>query len=532
VDGQKLYGVHAGFLRSAHLFPDRPALVVDGAALNYDELRARAFGLAATMTSRAPTDGPARTAVFAHRSATAFVGVLATLMRGHGYVPLNRTFPPQRTALMLTRSGCRTVIVDERSADELDDVLGLIDGPLLLLLAAQTQADAVAERWPVHRVVGPDDFEPPATFDPVPVDPQSLAYLLFTSGSTGVPKGVVVSHGNVRHFVDAVVERYQITEDDHLSQMFDLTFDLSAFDMFVAWERGACVCCPNQKEVFAPGRFIRDSALTVWFSVPSAAIVMKRLGMLKPDRYPGLRWSLFCGEPLPVEIARAWADAAPGSTLENLYGPTEATIACTAYRWDSATSADDADHGVVPIGSPFPGMRALVADGELRPVPDGQPGELLMAGPQVTLGYLDDPEKTAAAFVTPPGDSDVHYRTGDRVRRARAGGPLLYIGRMDNQIKVHGHRVELGEVEAVLREMSGTDAVIVVGWPATTSGASGLVAFLDASDVDVRRLREDARTRLPDYMVPAQFRILDELPTNANGKFDRRAVVDLLEAEA
>jgi amino acid adenylation domain-containing protein len=476
-------------------------------------------------------DGPVRTAVFAHRSATAFAGVLATLLRGHGYVPLNRTFPPQRTALMLNRSGCRTVIVDERSADELDPVLELVHSPLLLLLADQKQAVAAAERWSAHLVLGPDDLHAPDECDPVPVGPQSLAYLLFTSGSTGVPKGVMVTHGNVRHFVDVVVDRYGITEDDRFSQMFDLTFDLSAFDMFTAWERGACVCCPNPKEVLAPAKFIRDSKITVWFSVPSTAIVMKRLGMLKPDRYPDLRWSLFCGEPLPAEIARAWADAAPQSTVENLYGPTEATIACTVYRWDAATSPGEAAHGIVPIGWPLPGMQALVADEGLRPVHDPEPGELLMAGPQVSLGYLDDPEKTAGVFVTPPGRSDVHYRTGDRVRRATPDGPLLYIGRMDNQIKVHGHRVELGEVEAAIRDLSGTDAVIVVGWPTTASGASGLVAFLDSPGIDVGRLREHARTRLPDYMVPAQLRVLDRLPTNANGKYDRRAVLALLEAE-
>src|SRR5262249_28296333 len=150
------------------------------------------------------------------------------------------------------------------------------------------------------------------------------------------------------------------------SQMFDTTFDLSVLDMFVAWERGACVCCPSEKALLNPDAFIREKRLTVWTSVPSVAVFMKRFGALKPNRYESLRWSLFCGEPLPVEVANAWAAAAPHSTVENLYGPTELAVACAFYRWDPWSSRDESAHGIVPIGHPFPGMAAVVVDEELR----------------------------------------------------------------------------------------------------------------------------------------------------------------------
>jgi len=264
-----------------------------------------------------------------------------------------------------------------------------------------------------------------------------------------------------------MAERYGITERDRLSQMFDMTFDLSVFDMFVCWERGACLCCPSQKTLIKPSKFINDMELTSWFSVRSTAMFMKQLGLLKPGQYPSLRWSLFCGEPLPVATASAWLVAAPNSILENLYGPTELTIACTPYRWDPATSSNEAELGIVPIGYPCPRMKVMVANDNLQEVSPGAEGELLMAGPQTSLGYWKDPAKTAAAFVTPPGQSEVYYRTGDRVRRPMGEGPLVHLGRVDFQMKILGHRVELGEIEVVVREAGGLDGVVAVGWPAT-----------------------------------------------------------------
>jgi len=174
-------------------------------------------------------------------------------------------------------------------------------------------------------------------------------------------------------------------------------------------------------------------------------------------------------------------------------------------------------------------MNELIADDQFLEVPAGREGELLIAGPQVTAGYWQDPAKTAAAFVVPPGRSAVHYRTGDRVRRRQPGGPLHYVGRLDHQVKVHGHRVELGEVEAVLRQLSGADAVIALGWPRTPSGAGGVEAFVGDTTVDVAALRADMAGVLPEYMVPRQIHLVDELPLNANGKYDRNALLSVLE---
>jgi amino acid adenylation domain-containing protein len=525
-------GLHAGFLAAADARPESPALTVGGSTLTFAALRDRAAALAATADRHSPGGGPPLTAVLAHRSSTAFAGVLAALFRGHGYVPLHPDFPPERTRSMLERAGCTEIVADARSAPLLETLLAGSSRRTVVLLPDSDDAAELGESLHPHRVVGPSSMERPESWEPREPDPSGIAYLLFTSGSTGVPKGVMVMHRNAVHFVETAVDRYDIREDDRFSQTFDLTFDLSVFDMFVAWERGACVCCPSAKALIAPGRYVEEAGLTVWFSVPSLAATMTSLGLLRDGDFPALRWSLFCGEALPASVAEAWSRAAPNSTVENLYGPTEATIACTGYRWDPARSPSECELGVVPIGTPLPGTTSLVADEALVDVGPGESGELLVAGPQVTAGYLDDPERTAASFVRPPGRTAVHYRTGDRVRRPAGDEPLRYLGRLDDQIKVQGHRVELGEVEAAVRDAGGVSDVAAVGWPVTSSGFGGIVAFVAAGAVeavDLPALRSGVARRLPRYMVPREIRVVGTLPRNANGKRDRKALVRMLD---
>lgn len=521
----------AGFHASAAAHPERPALEVAGQVVSYAELHRRAASLAATLKKHQPSDEPPLTAVFAYRSITAFAGVLGSLFRGHGYVPLNRTFPPERTRLMRARSRARAIIIDSQSEQQLESVLAGCDDSLVLILPEREDVTDLKSRWPQHVILSGKDLEPANAWNPEMNPPAELAYVLFTSGSTGIPKGVMVSQKNVRHYVEWTVERYGITPEDRCSQTFDLTFDLSAHDMFTTWEQGACLCCPSQKQLIKPGAFINDSHLTIWFSVPSTAIFMRRLGMLKPDKYPGLRLSLFCGEALPVETARDWSLAAPNSVVENIYGPTELTIACTAYRWDPVRSPNESEQGTVPIGYPFKNMETLVVDEAFREVEPGADGELLMTGPQMSLGYWDDAQKTAQAFVVPPGRTSTFYRTGDRVRRPTDGQPLLYLGRVDNQIKILGHRVELGEVEAAIRQASGVDGVVAVGWPKNAGGADAIVVFLETNQQDVVLLQEKLKSRLPGYMLPREIRLMSPLPLNSNGKYDRKALINLLDAQ-
>lgn len=520
----------SGFLRSNERFKNRPALEASGQALSYEQLHGRAAVLAATIQQLDRTDSEL-VGVFAYRSPTAYAGVLGALMAGRGYVPLNLTFPVERTRSMLVRAACTAVIVDNESEAQLGQLLQGVSASLTLILPHREGVADLAGEWPQHRVLGRADLKGPAEWRMPTVGPNTIAYVLFTSGSTGTPKGVMVTRSNVRAFIDAAMARYHIQETDRLSQYFDMTFDLSAFDMFMAWEAGACLCCLTPMEAISPGAFIKRARVTVWFSVPSAATFMHRLAMLKPNQYPDLKWSLFCGEALPLEAAERWQLAAPNSTIENLYGPTELTIACTAYQFDSTKTSSESSQGIVPIGEPLPGMEMAVVNEELQEVAAGEAGELVGTGPQLSAGYLNDPDKTRASFVSIPGRPGTYYRTGDRVVRPRAAEPLKYLGRIDNQMKVNGFRVEPGEIEAALRRESGAPFAVAVGWPLTPSGAGGVVAFLEATKVDVETLAAKMRTQLPPYMVPRDYRVLPQLPRNANGKVDRKALIAILEED-
>ena len=521
----------SGFVSSADRFADRPALHAGGESLSYAELLDRSAAIAAAVQRDAPGGEPALVGVLAHRTVPQFSGVLGTHMAGHAYVPLNTTFPPERTRLMLERSEARALVADATGAEQLPAVLDGIAPGMLVIAPDHPDPAGLAARLPGHRVLGAPDLPDPDRWSVPAIEPRGLAYVMFTSGSTGTPKGVMISHAGGRHYVDRMVERYGLTEQDRCSQMFEPTFDVSVFDMFCAWQAGACVCCPDRRTLLKPGAWIRDAGLTLWFSAPSLGVIMRRLGQLKPGSFPGLRWSLFAGEALPVELAQAWQEAAPQSIVENLYGPTEATVVCVLHRFDPARG-DDGEQGTVPIGRPVPGMAALIAGEDLREVAPGDTGELLIAGPQVALGYWRDPQRTAEAFVTPPGRDAVHYRTGDRVRRPLdPDGPIPYLGRADQQVKVHGVRIELGEVEAAIRRESGSQSVACVGWPKTATGYDGIEAFVGGNGVDSDHLRSRLRESLPRHMVPRRVHVLDELPLNANGKVDRRALIATLDGE-
>jgi amino acid adenylation domain-containing protein len=522
--------LHSGFLESARAMTDRPALHVGGQTLRYAELLEQAQEMAATIQRRRAGDAPPLTAVFADRSAFGFSGIIGALLAGNGYVPLNPNFPVARTRRMLQRAGCASLIVDSTAMSQIDDVLSGVSSTLLILLPEHADAAALSSRWPQHSFVAAADRERAASWSDRQGTDDAVAYLLFTSGSTGEPKGVPVTHRNATHLVRTLVDRYGIEPDDRFSQMFDTTFDLSVFDMFVAWQRGACVYCPSRATLLNPDRFIREHALTVWFSVPSVGLLMQRFGVLKPDRYPSLRWSLFCGEPLPVTLAEAWASAASASTLENLYGPTELTVACTAYRWDPVRSPAESYDGIVPIGVPTKGMEARVVDDHLAEVGPGEIGELLMAGPQRATGYWEDAAATARAFVRLAADGRVYYRTGDRVRRFSGDGALTYVGRRDHQIKVLGYRVELGEVEAALRQEPGVHAAVAVGWPLTSTGHGGVAAFVMGAGLDPAAIRSSIRMKLHGPAIPQTIHVLPEFPHNASGKIDRQALLRLLSA--
>jgi amino acid adenylation domain-containing protein len=520
--------IFCGFADSVARFGELPALVVNGERLSYRQLSQKVVALASVIDS--VEDSHPLVGLLAHRSVSAYAGVLGILGAGKGYVPLNPKFPPERTRSMLLLSGCRTLVVGRECVSQLAKLLPLLEQSLTIILPDVSDPASFCSELSNHRWFFAGDISeaPPRSFR-TDVEADAIAYLMFTSGSTGVPKGVPIRHGNVRSYVQYVCDRYQVTEQDRFSQEFDLTFDLSVHDMFVCWERGACLFCVPEPSVMAPAKFIRDHQLTMWFSVPSVIALLSRVRLLAAKCFPSLRCSLFCGEPLSAASARLWSQAACNSLLENLYGPTETTIAISHYRWDERRSPQECVNGIVPIGWPFAGQTACIVGENGEELPSGRVGELCLTGSQVTTGYWNDTERTRERFVDLGGKGQaIWYRTGDLVRKDE-NGCLCYLGRTDHQCKIRGYRVELQEIEAVLRRLSNSEAVSIP-WPVRAGSADGVVAVIAGEQTPgEQRILRSCAELLPPYMVPSKIYFLEHLPLNANGKIDRSELLKFVE---
>ncbi|MFJ7208080.1 amino acid adenylation domain-containing protein [Streptomyces sp. NPDC098789] len=506
-------GLYGRFAATARRHPDAVALDIDGARLTYAELEAVAGRLAGALVSAAGGRVPRRVGLLALRSLTAYAGYLAVQRLGATVVPLHPDFPPSRTATVVAAAELDCVLTQPQYADVALPV------PVVAPDVTATGGD------PTHP-------QPPPV---VGTDPEDVCYILFTSGSTGTPKGVPIQQRSIAAYLDHVIDRYGIGVGDRLSQTFDLTFDLSVFDLFAAWGAGATLVVPGRGELMAPTRFVARERITHWFSVPSVISLAQRLRGLSPDSMPTLRWSLFCGEPLTTAQATAWQAAAPASVLENLYGPTELTLSCTQFRLPAGTDPQLPAGGTVPIGELLPALEQLVVDEDGRPADEG---ELCVRGVQRFPGYLDPADNTArfyryeagdarAVLADPSGrpDADLWYRTGDRVRHGEDG--LGHLGRLDHQVKVRGYRLELGEVESELRAHPLVADAIALALPGRR-GDTRLEAFCTGEGVDAADVLATLRARLPEYMVPAALTVLTDLPLNANGKVDRSALRDLL----
>ncbi len=504
------------FWSSYRRFPDRPALSVDGKTLSYRDLASMAAGFAVTLDE---VDATQQVGVIAYRTATAYAGILGILASGRTYVALNPKFPHERNQTIAEFAELKHIICDpEYLALEFDNYKANQDEPAFITIDDADLKKSIAGI--PCRVAAPIGGQP---FEMAALASEAPAYIMFTSGTTGKPKGVPITNDNVLAYVNNVLALAPLDEHDRFSQTFDLTFDLSVHDMFVCWAVGACLCVVPDRAVMAPAKFIREQNLTVWFSVPSTIGFMHKLRTLKPNSFPTLRCSWFCGEALPAQSARLWCEAAPNSFVENLYGPTEATIAFTNYRWRGDELDKSLAGGYVPIGRPMGDLEAVIINDDNKLAPPGESGELHLGGNQLTPGYWQEPEKSALAFINqafPEKTSSRWYRTGDLAKQNDEGN-LEFIGRVDSQVKILGYRVELGEIERVVRLVCQSELVAAVAWPRVGASASGVVAFVCGTNLDVSTIINACEKSLPPYMVPKMIYSIEQFPLNANGKIDR-----------
>lgn len=365
--------------------------------------------------------------------------------------------------------------------------------------------------------------EPFERTDIVGTDP---AYIMFTSGSTGFPKGAVMSHANLLNFIQWAKQEFSVTPDDVFTSVNPLYFDNSVFDFYGSIMNGASLVPFDSATMKDPYRVLRQidaMRCTIYFSVPSLLIYFQTLKMITPTAFSHVRTIIFGGEGYPKTKLKDLFDCFRTRVeLVNVYGPTECTCICSAYR---VTAVDFENlEGYPPLGGPIPNFSFTILNERDEAVIPGEVGELYLGGPCVGLGYFNDPELTRIAFQQNPQNLRYHerlYRTGDLVRVSEQDGKVHFVGRRDTQIKHQGYRVELGEIEHALCRISGVDEAAVLH--TVRDGVSiivGVVASRDGLSPDA--LRKEVATMVPAYMVPSRVDVLERLPKNDNGKIDRR----------
>ncbi|WP_330277064.1 amino acid adenylation domain-containing protein [Lentzea sp. NBC_00516] len=483
----------------AEATPDAIAVRSGDAVLTYRELRTRSTKLARHLAGLGVGRGTL-VALCLPRGVDVVVSLLAVLEAGGAFVPLDPAHPAGLLARLLSDAGAPVLITEDRLADRLPDTGARI-------VRVDTAEWETESSEPLGVAVSPDD----------------LAYVIYTSGSTGTPKGVLVEHGNCHHTAHAWNERYGFdVRPPRCLSVSNPSVDLFAGDVLLSLLfGGTLIMCPQ--DVLGDPRalvaLIEDSGADVLATVPSVARTITRELVARDRRLDGLRLLAVGSEGWQVrDCAELVERLSPDTIVVNAYGVTEATVDSTAFPVADGVGAGP----FVPIGRPLPNTRAYVLDPHGRPVPDGVPGELHLAGPGVARGYLDRDELTAERFVPDPFADGGMYRTGDLVRRS--AGTLTYLGRTDQQVKVNGYRVEPGQIEHVLGEHPGVRAAAVV---ARTSGRTRIDAYVvlaPGKEITVQDLRAHLGDLLPAPALPATITVLGELPLTASGKTDYLAL--------
>ncbi len=478
-------------IRSAVVeFPERIAHGGGGGTMTYRELWNRAQILAADIERReAPAGRPV--GIRGHKEPEMFVGFLGTVLAGRGYIPLDVSMPEARVEAIIATAE-----------------------PVAVLTAAEIAR--ISQDWKGAR----ERVIPKAGDD----DP---FYIMFTSGSTGDPKGVVITHGCMTAFCNWLLAEQSLRSGAEIFiNQVPLSFDLSVMDNYIALLTGGSVVALTRNDIASPRDLyakLRSSGASVWVSTPSFAQMCLAEKGFNPEMLPELRRFLFCGETLPHKTASVLLQRFPSAEIWNTYGPTEATVATTSVKIDAELLAK---YDPLPIGYPMAGSEVVVRRPDGSVVPDGESGELAIIGPNVSPGYLRRPDLTEKVFFTENGRRG--YRTGDR-GYAR-DGMLFFQGRLDYQVKLRGHRIELGDVEAHVRAVPGVvDAVVL---PVERRDViDSLAVFVvmrepieGSAFAAAQSLREALAKTVPEYMIPRRVEFLDAFPFTANGKADRKAL--------
>jgi amino acid adenylation domain-containing protein len=507
---------------SARQFPDRVASVdADGTVVTYRELEERASRIGGFLKERGVRPGD-RVGLVLPKSTAALVALFGVMKAGAAYVPVDYSGPAERTRSILADCGVRAVF-----ADQLRPELAGIADTVVLVGAGPDNEYAGSHGsvvWNVALRHGPLEVDFAAR------RADDLAYILYTSGSTGVPKGVMLTHQNATSYVDWCSSVFCPRENDRFSSHAPFHFDLSILDIYLPIKHGASVHLipdelgKNPRELAA---FIADRQLTVWYSTPAILGFLAEFGQLGRHDYSSLRLVLFAGEVFPVKQLRRLVKQWPSPVYYNLYGPTETNV-CTFAQ--VPTPIPDERTEPFPIGWPCSHCEALVLNSEKQPVASAEEGLLYISGPSLFRGYWQRRTETAAAFFERDGVR--WYNTGDVVKQDRADG-FVYVGRHDRMVKRRGYRIELNEIEACLYRHPAISGAAVVALPHPDSGMR-IISYLvaaSASPPSVVQMKAFCNQHLPAYMNPDFFIFIDALPRTSTDKTDYQGLIKKFESE-
>ena len=480
--------------RWSEIYPERAAHVSGAHSITYRELTSRSNKLAAYLSSTLPSDG-SPVVILGHKEIEMLVGFLGCIKSGHPYIPLDTSLPSQRVEVVIETARSSLTLTPEQIRE---------------IISNDSE-----NKFTIHK---------PALNDPW--------YIIFTSGSTGNPKGVTITRGCLENFVEWVTAEQGFKEGNEIFlNQAPFSFDLSVMDLYASLASGGTLFSINKDEIAEQKvlyKTLAKSDVSFWVSTPSFARMCLMEHSFNQEMLPNVHTFWFCGETLAPDVAANLLKRFPNAKVWNTYGPTEATVATTSIQ---ITEEVIAKYSPLPVGRPKPGTQVVVHDEKSNPVAGGERGEIIIAGPNVSVGYIHRPDLTSRAFFEL--NNQRAYHTGDWGRYQ--DGLLFFEGRMDFQIKLHGYRIEIGDIESNLHALTNVQDAVVI--PAMKNErADYLVAFMilksksEKSDFEVmREMKRQLSERVPDYMVPRKFVFLAEFPTTTNGKVDRKKLAETIQ---
>jgi amino acid adenylation domain-containing protein len=525
------YLLHQLLAESAAKYPDKKAVIFENQSISYGELDKESSGLANVLLEMGIKKGD-RVGIHLNRGINAIIAVFGILKTGAAYVPIDPLSPSNRLTYIIGKCRIRHLVTSQDKLGALQSAFAgkvslekiLILGPYEVNANIQIQDKLVI--WQENRA------KSKMAYPKVDVSGFDLSYILFTSGSTGNPKGVMISHLNSLTFVNMAFDFFQAKENDVFSNNSPLHFDLSVFDLFVAFKAGATVAIVPETTTIFPvklAEFIANNKITIWNSVPSALALLANYAALDKYDYSALRLILFAGEVFPIKYLRKLKQSIPQARFYNIYGQTEAN----SSMYYLVDHVPDENSALLPIGQPFPDFEVFALDEKGEKISKaGEKGELYVRSASVAFGYWDEPEKTSLNFVKNPLLPHLPeniYKTGDIVRLDEQGN-YVFIGRKDHMIKSRGYRIEAGEIETVLANYPSVKIAIVVPIPDDLIGnrIAAIIVPLENSEIKREAIIQYCSNKLPKYMIPEVIEIRNSLPTTSSGKIDRKKLAEYM----